>query len=206
MVIPQVLVENLKTKSAKIRTLDAAGFARTEIATFLGIRYQHVRNVLVSAGTIQPKGTASVRSSTQVPAPAALPEPWQMNRLLDAGFELLGECVSSVPATFAITAKAPNEAGVYAFAVNSRIVYVGLTRTGLRTRLGHYVYGHPKQRTSARIKGLILTALNEGDNVSVLIARIPQLEWNGLPVDGASGLETGLIKAARPRWNMQGVR
>lgn len=35
------------TVSAKIRALDAAGFARADIARFLGKRYQHVRNVLV---------------------------------------------------------------------------------------------------------------------------------------------------------------
>lgn len=36
----------LGTKSARIRALSAAGFARAQIASFLGIRYQHVRNVL----------------------------------------------------------------------------------------------------------------------------------------------------------------
>jgi AbrB family looped-hinge helix DNA binding protein len=37
----------LPTKSAKIRALGRAGCSRREIADFLGIRYQHVRNVLV---------------------------------------------------------------------------------------------------------------------------------------------------------------
>jgi hypothetical protein len=35
------------TKSDKIRALDKAGYSRSQIADFLGIRYQHVRNVLV---------------------------------------------------------------------------------------------------------------------------------------------------------------
>ncbi len=43
----KALTEGLATTSAKIRALDAAGYARSEIASFLGIRYQHVRNVLV---------------------------------------------------------------------------------------------------------------------------------------------------------------
>lgn len=38
--------EKLPTKSAKIRALDALGVPRAEIARFLDIRYQHVRNVL----------------------------------------------------------------------------------------------------------------------------------------------------------------
>jgi AbrB family looped-hinge helix DNA binding protein len=37
----------LPTKSAKIRALGRVGCSRREIADFLGIRYQHVRNVLV---------------------------------------------------------------------------------------------------------------------------------------------------------------
>ncbi len=44
----QEVVKSLKTKSDKIRALDDAGFARTDIANFLEIRYQHVRNVLTA--------------------------------------------------------------------------------------------------------------------------------------------------------------
>jgi hypothetical protein len=40
------IAEPLPTKAAKIRALARAGFARAAIARFLGIRYQHVRNVL----------------------------------------------------------------------------------------------------------------------------------------------------------------
>jgi bifunctional DNA-binding transcriptional regulator/antitoxin component of YhaV-PrlF toxin-antitoxin module len=42
------VVRNLSTKSEKIRALDDAGFERADIARFLDIRYQHVRNVLVA--------------------------------------------------------------------------------------------------------------------------------------------------------------
>jgi bifunctional DNA-binding transcriptional regulator/antitoxin component of YhaV-PrlF toxin-antitoxin module len=38
-----------ETKSDKIRALSAAGYERTEIAKFLDIRDQHVRNVLVQS-------------------------------------------------------------------------------------------------------------------------------------------------------------
>ena len=41
------IAQGLPTKSAKIRALDAAGYARADIARFLDIRYQHVRNVLL---------------------------------------------------------------------------------------------------------------------------------------------------------------
>ena len=43
------IVAGLATKSDKIRALGRAGYARSDIARYLDIRYQHVRNVLVRA-------------------------------------------------------------------------------------------------------------------------------------------------------------
>ena len=40
------LLEQYGTKSAVIRYLDSKGWSRGAIAKFMGIRYQHVRNVL----------------------------------------------------------------------------------------------------------------------------------------------------------------
>lgn len=41
------VVEGATSKAEKIRRLDAAGYSRVEIRDYLGVRYQHVRNVLV---------------------------------------------------------------------------------------------------------------------------------------------------------------
>ncbi len=57
----------LPTKSAKIRALGRAGFACADIARFLGIRYQHARNVLVSAAR---KEERMVEESGAVDPPA----------------------------------------------------------------------------------------------------------------------------------------
>jgi bifunctional DNA-binding transcriptional regulator/antitoxin component of YhaV-PrlF toxin-antitoxin module len=69
----------LKTKSDKIRALTAAGFTRTEIADFLGIRYQHVRNVQVqdervgrAAPSLQPN-MAQPNKRSAAPESADLP-------------------------------------------------------------------------------------------------------------------------------------
>lgn len=43
------IASGLPTKSAKIRALGKAEYERVDIARFLEIRYQHVRNVLVCA-------------------------------------------------------------------------------------------------------------------------------------------------------------
>lgn len=41
-------LDSLPTTSAKIRHLDAQNKTRSQIAKELGIRYQHVRNVLIT--------------------------------------------------------------------------------------------------------------------------------------------------------------
>ncbi len=48
------IADPLPTKAAKIRALDKAGFARADIARFLDIRYQHVRNVLTQKPPKEP--------------------------------------------------------------------------------------------------------------------------------------------------------
>jgi bifunctional DNA-binding transcriptional regulator/antitoxin component of YhaV-PrlF toxin-antitoxin module len=42
------VVAGVQTKSDKIRELAKAGYSRSEIANYLGVRYQFVRNVLVN--------------------------------------------------------------------------------------------------------------------------------------------------------------
>lgn len=55
----------LPTKSAKIRKLADLGVSRSEIANYLNIRYQHVRNVLVG-----PFPSPSRAEQKREPAPA----------------------------------------------------------------------------------------------------------------------------------------
>jgi len=43
-----VLPESLVTTSSKVRYLDSQGMSRGQIAKTLNIRYQHVRNVLIT--------------------------------------------------------------------------------------------------------------------------------------------------------------
>ncbi|MGB5092540.1 MAG: AbrB/MazE/SpoVT family DNA-binding domain-containing protein, partial [Parvibaculum sp.] len=56
--------QGLPTTSAKIRALGAAGFSRTDIARFLGKRYQHVRNVLVQEDEKSRSADAPVQSAS----------------------------------------------------------------------------------------------------------------------------------------------
>lgn len=59
-------LETLPTKSAKIRALAAEGIPRADIARKLGIRYQHVRNVLEHDRAKQSKGTGANPVDTAV--------------------------------------------------------------------------------------------------------------------------------------------
>lgn len=68
------ITRNLTTKSEKIRRLGSAGYSRQQIADFLGIRYQHVRNVLVDEERKRQSGF-SESGSTPVPRPVVAPSP-----------------------------------------------------------------------------------------------------------------------------------
>lgn len=66
-----------------------------------------------------------------------------------------------------------------------------------------YRRGDPRQRTSFRIHGLIGAALADQKTVIALAATPENLDWHGLPVNTASGLETALIQKLLPQWNIQ---
>ncbi len=73
------VVAGLATKADKIRALDRAGYSRSQIAAFLNIRYQHVRNVLVddarTGGRAAPSGMAEEAQPFE-PAPV----PYEVRR------------------------------------------------------------------------------------------------------------------------------
>jgi hypothetical protein len=149
----------LPTKSDKIRALAKAGYARAEIAVLLSVRYQHVRKVLLDAGITG--GLKNVRLEIEKePVEVELSddtEPVNAEFLLQAGFQRLGNWTQPAPGEILLSVKVPNKPGVYAFILEGVIVYVGLTQTGLKTRMDHYRRGHERHRTSRRVKGLIAT-------------------------------------------------
>jgi hypothetical protein len=203
----EAVIHGLSSTSDKIRALARAGYLRTEISELLAIRYQHVRKVLVDAGITEglQRGVDVERPPLSVPLPPEPVKPTAGDVLLRGGFRPLGDWVSLPDGEFELSVKAPVDAGVYAFVVDGWVKYIGLTQIGLRTRMGHYRRGHKRQRTSARVKGLIVAALSAGKKVGVLVATPEPMEWNGLPINSAAGLEAGLIRSLRPEWNMLGV-
>jgi hypothetical protein len=64
-------VVGLTTKADKIRALDRAGYTRSQIARFLNIRYQHVRNVLVDEARLAaPRAAPSRHTGMAEDAPS----------------------------------------------------------------------------------------------------------------------------------------
>lgn len=57
----QQVVEGLATQNARIRALYREGYSRSEIRRFMGIRYQHVRNVLVRDGHMETRLSRPLR-------------------------------------------------------------------------------------------------------------------------------------------------
>ena len=125
-------------------------------------------------------------------------------RLLKNGFTYLSDWRLNRDGELEVDRDAPNEPGVYAFVLDDEVVYVGVTQRTLHSRLADYRRGHIAQKTSSHLKGRIINSLRAGQSVRVLVATPENSEWCGLPVVTSVGLETGLIRALKPKWNRQG--
>ncbi len=199
-----VVVENLPTKSAKIRALAAEGYLRTDIAEFLGIAYQHVRKVLHDAGTRE--GLQRGASTSSGPeSKKAKPEPLTAEMLVQAGFTRLGNWIANDNG-IELEIPAPKEPGVYAFAIDGVVQYIGVTQGTFRQRMYQYRRGDPGQKTNARINPLIAAELAAGRIVDVYLAMPDPMTWNGLPINSAAGLEEGLIRRYTLPWNVRGAK
>lgn len=58
------LTAGMKTKAEKVRALHQAGVSTADIGRYIGIRYQHVYNVLLRAGLVS-KGGQSAEEPTE---------------------------------------------------------------------------------------------------------------------------------------------
>lgn len=186
----------MTTKSDKIRALAAQGMARADIARELGIRYQHVRNVLEQSGLSRPRPEK----------PAAVEKPVLTSDILQmSGFALSSHWLLSADGSLVLKTALPKESGVYAFAINGVVLYVGLASMGLSRRLYFYSKPAATQKTSLRLNEKMRTELASHSEIEIYTAFPHDHEWNGLPVDGNAGLELGLIRKYALPWNKRGT-
>lgn len=138
-------------------------------------------------------GLYEIIMPSEVGSMPVLKRPLDPDTLRLAGFEDLGDWTLQNGELLSMK-DAPVGSGVYAFVIDARVVYVGVAIGGLRRRLR--CYARPGNRkTATRINGEICAALEQGQDVRVLAAIPPAMMWNGLPINGAAGLELGLIQA-----------
>jgi hypothetical protein len=154
----------------------------------------------VRGGTARKKPTVPTKkNSPQKPA-----TPKDESYLLKAGFERIGTWERHGESIH-LKGDIPKEPGTYAHIVNGKVFYVGSATMGVKKRLKFYEKPGRTQTTSIRIKALIIDALTKGKDVSTLSIQPEPTEWNGLPVDLVTGIETGLVKKLSPPWNKRGV-
>jgi hypothetical protein len=127
-----------------------------------------------------------------------------VERLLRSGFQEVGCWVLNSERQLTHPIELPTRAGVYAFAVDGVVQYVGLASASVRQRLGFYSRPGIGQRTNIRLHELIRGRIDEGVVVEILIAHPPNLDWNGLKISGSEGLEAGLIVEFELPWNVRG--
>lgn len=177
--------------SENVRLLAREGLSVSEIAQRLGIRYQHAYNVLRQSGQI--KRSAKIEPKAK---PALL-----VADIVRSGFTLAGRWRLNDDGQAFVDGQLPKPVGVYAFAKQEFVLYVGVATIGIAKRL--YFYAHPgqSQRTNQRLNEIIRLELATAPHIDIYTASPPNLEWNGLPVHGSAGLELGLITKYALPWN-----
>ena len=125
--------------------------------------------------------------------------------LLAAGFNEVGCWELSSEHKLSHKMEFPALPGVYAFAIDGVVQYMGLASKSLRQRLGFYRKPGASQRTNIRLNEIIQGQIERGFVVQILIAHPPDYDWNGLRINGAQGLEAGLIAGFDLPWNVRGA-
>lgn len=188
----------MATKSDQIRALAAEKMLTADIAKRLGIRYQHAYNVLHPSGASK----AASRAKTATP-----PKPYlKSDRLVQAGFDLNARWLKDKAGDLVLDGEVRREPGVYAFVSDDVALYIGVATMGLAKRLYFYRRPGPTQKTSIRVKALLLETLGRTQQIDVYTASPTNFEWNGVPVSGVVGLEYGLIQTFQLAWNIRGAR
>ena len=121
------------------------------------------------------------------------------------GFVLAGRWVLSGSNERMMDQPLPRAAGVYGFAMDQVVQYVGIATMGLAKRLYSYAKPGVTQRTNQRLHERIKKELLTAPAMGIYIAIPSDFEWNGFPLHGSAGLELGLIKKYALPWNMRGA-
>lgn len=131
--------------------------------------------------------------------------PLTVERLIQGGFGEVGCWELNDARDLTHKIDLPTRAGIYAFATDGLVKYVGLASKSLRRRLGFYRKPGVSQRTNVRLNELIRGHIEKATVVQILTAYPADYDWNGFRIRGAEGLEAGLIAEFNLPWNVRGT-
>lgn len=126
-----------------------------------------------------------------------------MDRLLQIGFREIGRwTLAGDGLQLQLDTLPTHRRALYAFATESKLLYVGKTAGTLPVRLQAYVSPHQSQRTNVRNRAALLDLLREGTKVRILGWIDPGLHRIGpFDLNMAAGLEDSIIALLAPPWN-----
>ena len=94
---------------------------------------------------------------------------------------------------------------LYAFVQGQQVVYVGKTARTLKQRMQNYKTPGSTQRTSTRNHNSIVDSIGNGYSINLYVLKnVDPIEYKGVVINLAAGLEDPLIKLIRPKWNLTG--
>ncbi|MFT0859175.1 GIY-YIG nuclease family protein [Ancylobacter sp. G4_0304] len=194
--------------SERIRALGREGIGTNEIAQRLGVRYQHAYTVLKNAGLISasPRSMSGGGVGGERQIPSVKKPVLTIEVLMAGGFSLSSRWRLSDAGELTLERSLPKQVGVYAFAKDDIVLYVGVATIGLAKRIYFYGRPGPTQVTNIRLNAMMKHELLAAPHLDIYTASPPDTEWRGLPIHGSVGLEMGLIKKFTLPWNVRSAK
>lgn len=126
-----------------------------------------------------------------------------MQRLIDIGFEKVGKWyLKDNKITFEVTSSGKTNI-LYAYIIDSEVMYVGKSSRTLKARLTNYKNPEPSQKTNMRVNNYIKESLIAGKQVHIYeYSKESDLCIGVFKVDISAGLEESIIKIINPKWNI----
>jgi hypothetical protein len=139
------------TVAEDIRALADQGLGVAEIARRLGIRYQYAYGVLKRSGSLPPRRSAEKPvAETAGRAKIGSKPPLSVDELVGGGFAFAGRWILTDAGEITLDRPVANAVGVYAFAMDGFVAYVGVATMGIARRLLFYAKPGSTQRTNRR--------------------------------------------------------
>lgn len=129
-----------------------------------------------------------------------------MIRLTEIGFIKVGTwAISDSGIKFLLTDHQDEMKVLYSFISKGRVMYIGKTTQSLTRRMMGYQNPGPTQRTNIRVHKEMINLLKDGLPIDIYILTDPGLlQYGGVTISIAGGLEDALIDKFKPVWNKLG--